>query len=184
VAVAVAVVFETHSTSEGNEAGLATGWLGGRLSDAGREQAARLGTRRRWDGLDVVFTSDLNRAVETAQIAFGSTDIPVKLDWRLRECNYGCMNGMPGLQLDTERNGRLDEPFPGGESWREAVQRVTEFLDELAAERDGQRVLLIGHVATRWALDKRVRHRALDDLLSEPFQWQEGWEYTLDRPVR
>jgi broad specificity phosphatase PhoE len=91
---------------------------------------------------------------------------------------------MPGLQLDTERNGRLDEPFPGGESWREAVQRVTEFLDELAAERDGQRVLLIGHVATRWALDKRVRHRALDDLLSEPFQWQEGWEYTLDQPVR
>ena len=180
----MAVLFETHSTSEDNEAGLATGWLGGRLSDAGRAQATRLGKRRLRDGIDVVFTSDLNRAVETAQIAFGTADLPVLLDWRLRECNYGFMNGMPRAQLDAERSGRLDDPFPGGESWREAVQRVALFLDELATERDEERVLVIGHVATRWALDQHVYGRALDDLLSEPFQWEEGWEYTLQRRVR
>src|SRR5262252_6297569 len=180
----VAVVFETHSISEDNEAGVATGWLGGRLSDAGREQAFLLGERRRRDGVDVVFTSDLNRAVETAQIAFGAGDLPVFLDWRLRECNYGRLNGMPRRQLDAERSARLDEPFPGGESWREAVQRVALFLDELATERDEERVLVIGHVATRWALDQHVYGRALDDLLSEPFQWEEGWEYTLQRRVR
>jgi broad specificity phosphatase PhoE len=179
----VAVVFETHSTSEDNEAGLATGWLGGRLSDAGRDQAALLGERRRRDGIDVVFASDLNRAVETAQIAFSTTDLPVFLDWRLRECNYGLMNGMPRTQLDAEQSARLDVPFPGGESWREAVQRVALFLDELAEERDGQRVLVIGHVATRWALDQRAFGHTLDDFLLEPFQWQEGWEYTLDRRV-
>jgi len=178
----VAVVFETHSISEDNEAGVATGWLGGRLSDAGREQAFLLGERRRRDGLDVVFTSDLNRALETAQIAFGAGDLPVLLDWRLRECNYGRLNGMSRKRLDAERSARLDEPFPGGESWREAVQRVALFLDELADERDGQRVLVIGHVATRWALDQRASGRPLDDFLSEPFVWQEGWEYTLDRP--
>jgi len=180
----VAVVFETHSISEDNEIGFATGWLGGRLSAAGRGQAARLGERRRRNGIDVVFTSDLNRAVETAQIAFGTSDLPVVLDWRLRECNYGFMNGMPHTQLNAERTARLDEPFPGGESWQEAVQRVALFLDQLADERDRQRVLVIGHVATRWALDQRASGRALDELLSEPFQWQEGWEYTLDRRVR
>jgi 2,3-bisphosphoglycerate-dependent phosphoglycerate mutase len=177
----VSVVFETHSTSEDNEAGLATGWRGGRLSAAGREQAARLGLRRRRDGINVVFASDLNRAVETAQIAFGSGDLPVRLDWRLRECNYGHLNGMPRARLDAERSLRLDEPFPGGESWRAAVARVTWFLCELAEEHDGQRVLLIGHVATRWALDQYVGGRPLEELLSEPFQWQEGWEYTLRR---
>ena len=176
----MAVVFETHSTSEDNEAGFATGWYGGRLSHAGREQAAKLGTRRRQDGIDVVFTSDLNRAVETAQIAFGTAEVPVLLDWRLRECNYGLLNGMPRTQLDAERSSRLDRPFPGGESWREAVQRVAWFLDRLKDERDGQRVLVIGHVATRWALDHHVGGRALEELLSEPFQWQEGWEYTLE----
>jgi broad specificity phosphatase PhoE len=179
----VAVVFETHSTSEDNEAGFATGWLGGRLSEAGRDQAARLGRRRRRDGINVVFTSDLYRAVETAQIAFGTCDLPVLLDWRLRECNYGRMNGMPRTQLETERSARLDDPFPGGESWRGAVQRVALFLDELAEKRDGERVLVIGHVATRWALDQRVSGRVLDDLLSEPFQWQEGWEYRVHRRI-
>jgi len=181
--MSVAVVFETHSTSEDNEAGVATGWLGGRLSEAGRKQAAQLGKRRGGDGIDVVFTSDLNRAVETAQIAFGSADVPVLVDWRLRECNYRRMNGMQRTQLDAERSARLDELFPGGESWREAVQRVVVFLDELVEERDGQRVLVIGHVATRLALDQRASCRALDDLLSEQFEWQEGWEYTLQRGV-
>src|SRR5262249_58928768 len=103
----VAVVFETHSTSEDNEAGFATGWLGGRLSDAGREQAFLLGERRRRDGLDVVFTSDLNRAVETAQIAFGTSELRVLLGWRLRGCNYGRLNGMAGQPLAAGPRHRL-----------------------------------------------------------------------------
>ena len=53
------------------------------------------------------------------------------------------------------------------------------FLDELSKERQGQRVLLIGHVSTRWALDHCARGVALDTLVDAPFEWQEGWEYTL-----
>ena len=179
----VDLVFETHSTSEDNERGIATGWLGGRLSPEGEVQAAKLGSRRRSDGIDIVFSSDLNRAVETAQIAFGGSGIPVKVDWRLRECDYGAMNGMPRSELEAERMRRLDEPFPEGESWRAAVARVVGFLDELAMERPGERVLLIGHVATRWALDHHILGRPLNQLVASPFLWQEGWEYTLD-PIR
>ena len=175
----VQVVYETHSTSVDNEQGLATGWLGGTLSPVGREQAEQLGLRRRPDGLDVVVASDLQRAVETAQLAFGDSGIPLRVDWRLRECNYGALNGMPRSQLDAERRLRLDTPFPGGESWRQAVERVSSFLDELVEERRGQRVLLIGHVATRWALDHRVHHVPLETLVAAPFDWREGWEYAL-----
>jgi 2,3-bisphosphoglycerate-dependent phosphoglycerate mutase len=174
----VEVVYETHSTSVDNEHGVATGWLGGQLSAAGREQARQLGRRRRGD-VQIVFASDLNRAVETAQVAFTDSGIPVLLDWRLRECNYGRMNGMWRTQLDRERGRRLDRPFPEGESWRQAVDRVGVFLQELRADHDGQRVLLIGHVATRWALDHFVRGVALEDLVDAPFQWREGWEYRL-----
>jgi 2,3-bisphosphoglycerate-dependent phosphoglycerate mutase len=177
--MSVQVVYETHSTSEDNERGFATGWLGGTLSPTGREQAQLLGQRRRNDGVDIVFVSDLNRAVETAQIAFGDSGIPVYLDWRLRECNYGTMNGMPRAQLDNERPLRLDEPFPGGESWREAVERVTSFLEELTKEQQGRRVVLIGHVATRWALDHHVHGQPLEELIAAPFDWREGWEYIL-----
>jgi 2,3-bisphosphoglycerate-dependent phosphoglycerate mutase len=175
----VHVVYETHSTSNDNEQGLATGWLGGTLSPIGRAQAEQLGRRRRNDGLDVVVASDLQRAVETAQIAFGDSGIPLRVDWRLRECNYGAMNGMPRSQLDAERRARLETPFPGGESWRQAIERVSRFLDELVEQRRGQRVLLIGHVATRWALDHRVHHVPLEALVDAPFDWREGWEYAL-----
>jgi hypothetical protein len=58
------IVFETHCTTEDNEKGVATGWLPGRLSATGREQAAALGRRRRHDGLAGVLTSDLGRARE------------------------------------------------------------------------------------------------------------------------
>ncbi len=65
-----AIVYETHSTSEDNEQGLATGWLDGRLSARGRQLAAELGKRRRNDGLAVVFTSDLGRACESVLFLF------------------------------------------------------------------------------------------------------------------
>jgi 2,3-bisphosphoglycerate-dependent phosphoglycerate mutase len=175
------VVFETHSTSEHNEAGIATGWLGGALSETGRAQAVELGERRRDDGIELVVASDLWRAVETAAIAFEGSAIPLRVDWRLRECDYGELNGMPRTILDEQRVQRVDEPWPGGESWREAVARVSSFLDELC----GRRVLLIGHVATRWALDHRVHGRRLEELAAEEFDWREGWEYDLDTmPVK
>jgi 2,3-bisphosphoglycerate-dependent phosphoglycerate mutase len=87
--MSIEVVFETHALSEDNESGIATGWLPGRLSERGRANAAEMGRRRREDGIAAVFTSDLRRAAETAEIAFGDTDIPVLYDWRLRECDFG-----------------------------------------------------------------------------------------------
>ncbi len=177
--VSVSVVFETHSTSVDNELGIATGWNEGALSKTGREQARQLGGRRRDDGIAVVFSSDLRRAAETAELAFAGSPLPIVLDRRLRECNYGSLNGMPRSMLETERLSRLDEPFPGGESWRQAVERVAGFLQELPRSHGGQRVLIIGHVATRWALDHLSNGVPLDTLVRTPFAWREGWEYVL-----
>jgi 2,3-bisphosphoglycerate-dependent phosphoglycerate mutase len=175
--VSVEVVFETHSTSEDNEAGIATGWLPGRLSPTGREQALELGQRRRDDGLSAIYTSDLARAVETAGIAFSRSGLPVVEDARLRECNYGELNGT-SEPLD-DRVAHLDLPYPGGESWRQAVERVMGFLDELRGESAGERVLVIGHSSTRFALEVHARGRQLEDVLAESFVWQPGWEYVL-----
>ena len=176
----IRVVFETHSTSVDNEREVATGWLPGELSDTGRAQATELGERRRDDGIDLVVSSDLRRAVETVEIAFAGSALPIRHDARLRECNYGDWNGMPRAQLEAERAARLDVPFPSGESWREAVERHAGFLDELATERSNGRVLLVGHVATRWALDHLLGGVPLEQLATEAFVWQKGWEYELD----
>ena len=176
----IEIVFETHSRTVDNETGIATGWLPGRLSETGRSFARRLGERRRNDGLAAVFTSDLARAVETADIAFGGSGIPVREDWRLRECNYGELNGRPVAEIEAERLRRIDELYPGGESYRAVVERVRGFLGDLSPEFDGSRVLLIGHAAPRWALQHLLLGRPLEELVVEPFEWQEGWTYRLD----
>jgi Histidine phosphatase superfamily (branch 1) len=63
----ITLVYETHSTTLDNEAGIATGWLPGELSEQGLRQAVALGQRRRADGIDLVVTSDLARAVDTVR---------------------------------------------------------------------------------------------------------------------
>ena len=176
--MSVEVVYETHATSEDNEAGIATGSLPGRLSATGRAQARELGERRRDDRIAVVFTSDLRRAVETAELAFAGSGLRVVQDARLRECDCGDLNGTPE-PLRRGPAAHLEAPYPGGESWRQAVERVAGFLDELRRERDGERVLVIDHSATRLALEVVANGRELEQVIAEPFVWQPGWEFLL-----
>jgi 2,3-bisphosphoglycerate-dependent phosphoglycerate mutase len=177
--VAIDVVFETHCITEDNENGRATGWLPGRLSARGRSLAEELGVRRRDDGIAAVFSSDLRRAAETAEVAFRGSTIPVLLDWRLRECDYGDWNGMPAADMHASRMDYLDQPYPGGESWRQAVGRMGGFLNDLQERWSGKRILVIGHVATRWGLDHLIGGVPVETLIKQDFAWQEGWEYRL-----
>jgi alpha-ribazole phosphatase/probable phosphoglycerate mutase len=175
----VEIVYETHSTTTDNENGIATGWLGGRLSAEGRSQAAELGRRRRDDGIAAGFVSDLARAQETAEIALGGSAIPLFQDARLRECDYGDLNGMPVARLAAERARHVEEPWPGGESYRQVVDRTRDFLRELAAGWHGRRVLLIAHSANRWALQCLLDGSDLRALVDAPFEWRAGWLFDL-----
>ena len=163
--------------TEDNDNGVATGWHPGRLSSMGREQARQLGLRRANDGLSVIFTSDLGRALETVEIAFPEGTVPVLHDWRLRECNYGAESGSPVSEL--RREDHIDKPYPSGESWRTAVTRVGGFLRDLGPWT-GRHVLVVGHTATRFAFDHLLNAIPLEDLLAVPFSWQEGWEYEVN----
>jgi 2,3-bisphosphoglycerate-dependent phosphoglycerate mutase len=175
--VAIEIVYETHSTTVDNEQGRATGWLPGELSARGRAEARELGDRRRTDGIAAVFSSDLGRAVETVSIAFGGGDVPVLYDWRLREWDYGQCNGMPATGM--RKREHVDQPYPGGESGRQAVARIGRFLGDLPLRWEGKRVLVVGHAATRWGLDHFLGGALLEDLAREDFAWQPGWEYRL-----
>ncbi len=176
--MSIQIVFETHSISEDNERGFATGWNHGQLSEKGRLLAKELGVRRRNDGIQVIFTSDLRRAVETVEIALGDSSIPILHDWRLRECDYGNQNGrMSTSDLHRARRHHLDEPYSGGESWRQATNRVGRFLDDLPLRWDGSRILVIGHVATRWGCEHYLKGVSLENLIEAEFIWRPGWEY-------
>lgn len=83
------ITFVTHSTTLDNESKLASGWNDVKLSDLEKQQAMELGERQKNEHYDVIFTSDLSRAIDTATIAFKGRQIPILTDKRLRECDYG-----------------------------------------------------------------------------------------------
>jgi broad specificity phosphatase PhoE len=177
--MSVSLVYETHSLTTDNESGHATGWNGGELSKEGRKLAAEMGGRRRNDNLAAVFVSDLARAAETATIAFAGSDIPVNYDDRLRECNYGELNGCPVDILRGERRKHISVPFPGGQSYEDVVEQTRDFLVDIKRQFDGRRVFVIAHSANKWALDVILHGAKLEDLVDAGFPWQEGWEYEV-----
>lgn len=182
VTMTVEIIYESHALTEDNEQGVATGWLPGELSELGRQRAAELGARYRHEDLAAVFASDLHRAVETAQLAFADTSVPVRLDERLRECDYGKLNGSLSTVVAKERAKHIDEPFPDGQSYRQVIEAMSEFLHDLAADWDGRRVLLIAHSANKWALACLLDGASIEELFDTPFDWREGWRYSLPSP--
>ena len=92
-----------HGESEWNAKNLFTGWVDVRLSAKGEGEAKRGGELLRERGLlpDIVHTSLLRRAIQTANIALDNCDrhwIPVKRSWRLNERHYGALQGKDKAQ--------------------------------------------------------------------------------------
>ncbi|QFY08072.1 histidine phosphatase family protein [Nonomuraea phyllanthi] len=175
--MAVKLVYETHSITVDNETGISTGWLPGELSARGREAAVELGVRRR--EVDVVYVSDLRRAVQTAEIAFSGNGKEIRLDRRLRECDYGIYNGRPASEVAALRARHVDTPWPGGQSYRQVVVETAAFLRDVMAEWQGRVVLVVAHSANRWALQHLLEGTPLEELVDAPFEWRPGWEFCL-----
>jgi broad specificity phosphatase PhoE len=128
------------------------------LSGLGERQAAALGrwTAKQDDRPTVVWCSPYVRAQETARIALEAAglDLPVQVDERLREREFGVLDGLTRKGITTiypeesERRKQIGKFFhrpPGGESWADVVLRVRAVLDEVRSDCSGERVLVVGH---------------------------------------
>jgi 2,3-bisphosphoglycerate-dependent phosphoglycerate mutase len=96
-----------HGNSDWNQKNLFTGWVDVRLSELGVTEASRAGELLTESGLtpDVLYTSVLTRAIQTANIALDVADrawIPVKRSWRLNERHYGALQGKDKAQTLAE----------------------------------------------------------------------------------
>lgn len=92
------LVLIRHGQSEWNEKNLFTGWVDVKLSATGEKEAKRAGELLREKNVkpDVLYTSKLSRAIQTANIALAEADrlwIPVNRTWRLNERHYGALQG-------------------------------------------------------------------------------------------
>ena len=133
------------------------------LSDVGRAQAAAASRALASDRFDVVYSSDLIRAVETAEMIAAPHDLAIHRDERLREFDFGEWEGLTWAQI-TQRwphlleHGGTEAKYyqpTGGESFDDVRERVRSFLADVRARREGQ-VLVVTHAG--------VLHAAVDGL--------------------
>jgi 2,3-bisphosphoglycerate-dependent phosphoglycerate mutase len=128
------------------------------LSARGQEQAAAVGVWLAGRVPDAVLCSPYRRAVQTSEIALAALDTaaPYRLDERLRDREPGVLELLTVAAVRTrypaelERRRRVGELYyrpPGGESLADVALRVRGVLHDLAAERAGERVLLVAHDA-------------------------------------
>ena len=146
--MSVKIIYFVHGTTYDNENGKCSGWKQAKLSDLGREQALELGQIINYK-FDIIFTSDLTRAVESANIAFPS--YKSKADSRLRECNYGDFDGEDKKLVVYDEH--INNPFPNGESLMDVEIRIRSFAGFLKEKYDGKIVGIVAHRAPQLALE-------------------------------
>lgn len=178
--MSVTIWLITHSNTEASEAGLAAGLIDTPLSAHGRQQA--LDVRARYGPgtpvpVDAVVTAALQRARDTAAIAFEDVPLIITADARLDECDYGTLSGRPRVEIDAARSAHIDVPWPDGESYRDTLARHRAAFDAIEQERPRGTVLVVGHYATWMALEHLANGRTLADVAAEDRAWQPGWRY-------
>ena len=130
-----------HGQTDYNVAGRMQGHLDSVLTAVGHEQAAAAAPVLAALGPDRVVSSDLQRAVDTAEVVGTACGLAVKFDARLRETHLGEWQGCTVPEIDADYPGaiaawRSDPTWapPGGESRVDVVARSRPVVDELDAE--------------------------------------------------
>ena len=177
----IKIIYFVHGTTTDNAAKLCSGWKEAMLNDLGKEQAENLGkvSRERGDKLDIMFTSDLKRAIDSSNIAF--PDIEKIRDKRLRECNYGDLDGEHKSLVVYEEH--IDEEFPNGESLKDVEKRMRDFVSYLKENYDNKTVGIVAHRAPQLALEVITKNISWEEVNANDWRktgdWQPGWEYII-----
>jgi broad specificity phosphatase PhoE len=122
------------------------------LNEQGRDQARRLAAALARTPFAAVYSSDLRRASETAEIVAAALGLPVRVDPALREIDVGSWEGFTLAELEArfpEAVARWQETgdhgWDNGESHEEMLTRAREAVGSIAARHDGEDIIVVSH---------------------------------------
>jgi len=153
-----------HGETDWNVAGILQGWLDVPLNEQGHRQSEELAERCAGAGFTSVWSSPLQRSLETAEIVAAALGLPEPICHPgLMERNFGAIQGIPKSELGELNPVLLQQilrrnpaaHFENGETMDEFADRVLNSLRELGAEHGGECVLLVTH---GWVMDVITRH--------------------------
>ncbi|WP_067729639.1 histidine phosphatase family protein [Oceanobacillus damuensis] len=170
-----------HGVTHWNIEGRAQGSSDIPLNEEGLMQAERVAERLSKEEWDIVYTSDLTRAHQTAKAIAEKMDIPLRLDSRLRELGGGLIEGT----TEAERVSKW------GTDWREldlkmeteasVIERGKTFIDEITGKHTGERILIVSHgaflkrlinvVVPHFTIEESLKNTSFTSLVMADRQW-------------
>jgi len=142
-----------HGITEFNSARKFVGHSDVELSAVGYRQVERLHDRLVDDKIDAVYSSDLRRALVTAEVISSGHKVDIVTCPELREVDYGNIEGLTFEEIsrlypevaESLTNVSLQLNFPGGEGFEGFIERTSKFLDKLKRHTPSQTILIASH---------------------------------------
>lgn len=135
------------------------------LNEHGIEQAKKLAHTVAQNDIDIIITSPLKRAVMTSEIVSEVCNIPIAIDERLTEQNYGIYEGIDRNDPDFLNNKRnFAFKYPNGESMMQVAYRVYGLIDEIKTNYKNNNVLIVCHGGV-----SRIIHTYFTDVTNDEF---------------
>lgn len=150
---ATELIVVRHGETVWNANGRQQGHLDGELNERGHEQAEAIAQRLSNESFDVLVSSDLGRAMQTARHIADRTRHEIIPDARLRERHLGIFQGLTLAQAaeqfpEVHRRFSGNDPdfiIPDGESRRQTHERVIAGASAIAEQHTGERIVVVGH---------------------------------------
>jgi len=167
---ATEIILIRHGETEWNLSGRWQGHADSALSPRGIAQAEALALRMTSEPVDVVYVSDLERALHTARLVgtpSGWDCVPMK---ELRERDLGVLEGLTTDEMKVDQPNVFqafltkgpDYQPPGGESFRQFSDRCSEVIERLATKHVGQKIALVTHGGVLGVLFRKVLNLGLE----------------------
>ncbi|PKU65967.1 putative phosphoglycerate mutase [Dendrobium catenatum] len=150
------VVLVRHGETSWNASRILQGHIDSELNDIGRQQAVAVASHlSKQEDFVAIYSSDLQRAAETAGIIASRCNLPEAiLDPSLRERHLGDLQGLTMRDAQKQKpiaykhflSAKRDQELPGGgESLIQLHERCTSFLENLARKHEGERIIVVTH---------------------------------------
>lgn len=176
------ITYFVHGTTTDNEQNISSGWSDVKLSELWIQQSIALKNQVDITHFDVVFCSDLKRSIHSAKLTFENI-VPIIADARLRECNYGDLNGKSSEIVEPMQEENITRAFANGESYEDVKARIANFLQFLKINYSGKSVAIVAHKAPQLALDVLIGWKTWEQAFANDWrkkkEWKPGWEYIL-----
>lgn len=158
------IILVRHGETIENQMGICQGQMEGTLSDKGQEQAKQTANYLKNDKIDIIYSSDLKRALDTAnEIATHFPTVPFYQDIRIRERYFGSYQGK---QFPDDKKNIIIPP--DAETDDELYFRVNSFLNEITKNHFTKTVLVISHGVTIRMFLAALQNQAPSSIYSIP----------------